>query len=123
MLLEWKWLADHQPNIIVGNPPFEGYRGITSPSSTALQKAKRHQKADAFLLHAIRCLAPGGYLAMVMPRSFTAAEASYEFDELLQYCDVLELWQLPKVFTNVNPQAIVIFAQKKLERNISHLAL
>jgi len=119
--LEWKWLADHQPNIIVGNPPFEGYRGITSSSSAAPQKAKRHQKADAFLLHAIRCLAPGGYLAMVMPRSFTAAEASYEIRrELLQYCDVLELWQLPKVFTNVNPQAIVIFAQKKLERNISH---
>ena len=119
--LEWKWLTDNQPNIIVGNPPFEGYRGITSSSSTALQKAKRHQKADAFLLHAIRCLAPGGYLAIVMPRSFTAAEASYEVrQELLQYCDVLELWQLPKVFTNVNPQAIVIFAQKKLERNISH---
>ena len=119
--LEWKWLANHRPNIIVGNPPFEGYRGITSSSSTALQKAKRHQKADAFLLHAIRYLVPGGYLAMVMPRSFTAAEASYDIrQELLQYCDVLELWQLPKVFTNVNPQAIVIFAQKKLERNISH---
>lgn len=119
--LEWKWLVDHQPNIIVGNPPFEGYRGIAGTSSTAPQKAKRHQKADAFLLHAIRHLAPGGYLAMVMPRSFTASEASYEIRrELLQYCDVLELWQLPKVFTNVNPQAIVIFAQKKLERNISH---
>src|SRR5579859_3837344 len=119
--LEWKWLVGHQPNIIVGNPPFEGYRGIIGTSTTALQKAKRHQKADVFIFNAIRHLAPGGYLAMVMPRSFTAAEASYEIRrELLQYCDILELWQLPKVFTNVNPQAIVIFAQKKLERNISH---
>ncbi len=119
--MQWDWLGTHQPGIIVGNPPFEGYRGTTGTSTTALQKAKRHQKADAFLLHAIRHLAPGGYLAMVMPRSFTAAEASYEIRrDLLQYCDVLELWQVPKVFANVNPQAIVIFAQKKLERNISH---
>src|SRR5438270_6280995 len=69
----------------------------------------------------MRWLAPGANLTLIIPISFFKQKAAYEIRrELLQYCDVLELWQLPKVFTNVNPQAIVIFAQKKLERNISH---
>ncbi len=120
--LDWEWLDSHQPNIIVGNPPFGGHRGIRNhPRTSLMEEPKRQQKADDFLRHAIKHLAPGGYLAMVMPKSFTAAEASPELRrELLQFCDVFELWQLPKVFTGVNPQSMVVFAQKKLEENVSH---
>jgi tRNA1(Val) A37 N6-methylase TrmN6 len=112
--LEWDWLDTHQPNIIIGNPPFEGHRGRNKIERSL--KSKRQQKADAYLWQAIEHLAPGGYLAMVMPRSFTAAEASSKLrTNLLKYCDIFEIWQLPKVFTDVNPQAIVVFAQKKVD--------
>jgi len=108
--LKWNGLSRPQPNIIVGNPPFKGSR-----QEPLIDKQERYQEADAFLWQAIGRLAPNGYLAMVMPRSFTAAESSPELRrELLKQCDVVELWQLPSgVFTGVNPQAIVIFAQKK----------
>ena len=121
--MKWEWLRTSKPNIIVGNPPFGGSRGIRDDlraSSTAEQK--RQQKADEFLWHAIKHLARGGYLAMVMPRSFTAAEASPELrSELLKMCDVLELWQLPSgIFKGVNPQSMAIFAQKKRDEDVSH---
>jgi len=123
--MKWNWLNTNQPNIIVGNPPFRGHRGVKAHqdpiSSTTAQK--RQQEADKFLRHAIEHLAPEGYLAMVMPRSFTAAEASPELRrDLLKMCDILELWQLPSgIFTDINPQAMVIFARKKTEpERLSH---
>lgn len=121
--LKWNRFNISQPNIIVGNPPFGGHRGIRdNRRAFSTTEPKRQQEADNFLRLAIRHLAPGGYLAMVMPRSFTAAEASHETrKELLKNCDVLELWQLPSgVFTGVNPQAMVVFAQKKLDEDVSH---
>ncbi len=121
--LQWNWLNTHQPNIIVGNPPFAGNRKVTADEKNlSAINAKRQQEADKFLGHAIERLAPNGYLAMVLPRSFTAGEASPTLREtLLRECDVLELWQLPSgIFKSVNPHAIVLFAQKKPSNSISH---
>jgi len=106
--MNWKWL-EKRPNIIVGNPPFGGDRKIISG------KEKRHQKADKFLDRAIDYLAPDGYLAMLMPQSFVAAEASPQLrKKLLNKCDLIELWELPfEMFPDVKANTIVIFAKKK----------
>jgi hypothetical protein len=107
--LQWKWLNTNRPNIIVGNPPFEGDRRKTSPN-----RNKRYQKADQFLKQAISRLSPGGYLAMLMPQSFGVAEASPTLRKyLLEHSDLLELWELPiGIFPDATAGTLVIFAQK-----------
>ncbi len=117
-LLEGDWLSNLQPNIIVGNPPFEGSR-----KESLTTEQKRYQRANVFLENAIERLAPGGYLAMIMPRSFTVAEPSPDLrQKLLGHFDVFELWELPTgVFSGVNPRSMVIFAQKKSDdQYLSH---
>jgi hypothetical protein len=111
--LEWHLLQSRQPNIIVGNPPFGGDRKSLTDMQT------RYQVADKFFKHAIECLAPGGYLAMIMPRSFTVAEASPMLrEEFLTLCDVLEIWELPtEVFPGATTRTIVLFAQKSGDHN------
>jgi N-6 DNA Methylase len=115
--LEWSWLDTHQPDIIVGNPPFGANR-----KDPLIGIHKRYHKADDFLKYALQRLAPSGYLAMLMPRSFTIAEASPELrKQLLESCDLLELWELPtEVFPpDVAVRTVVVFAQKKAEPRIS----
>jgi hypothetical protein len=116
---EWGWLNTHQPTIIVGNPPFEADRRKADPSGGT----KRRERANLFLEHAINHLAPGGYLAMVMPRSFIAAQSSPELrKKLLESCDLFELWELPtKLFTDATARTIVLFAQKhEKPESVSH---
>lgn len=113
--LIWPWLADHRPTIIVGNPPFEADRRRVDISG----QKQRRERANQFLEHAMRRLAPGGYLAMIMPRSFVAAEASHNLRKsFLDTCDVLELWELPtQAFPDVTTQALVVFAHKQEQRS------
>lgn len=114
--LKWRWLDRGRPHIIVGNPPFSGDR------KTEAARQDRLQKADAFLLHAISCLSPGGFLAMVMPRSFPVAEASHEVRKtLLEKCDILEMWELPtEVFRGASgARTVAIIAQKKSQSGLS----
>ncbi len=116
--LQWSWLSQNAPTVIVGNPPFLGSRKL-GKEATELDpetgKPKRYQKADAFLERAIRRLAPGGYLAMVMPQSFGVAQASPATRRLLlEQCDVLEVWELPnEVFADATVRPMVVFAQRK----------
>lgn len=108
-----KWIekkyAQTGPGVIVGNPPFAGDR------KTITGKTHRYQVADKFMECAIRHLAPGGYLAMIMPQSFTVSEASPNLrKKLLQYCDVQEMWELPVgLFPDATVRTVVIFARKK----------
>ncbi len=108
-----EWMAKKYgqtgPGIIVGNPPFAGDR------KTIKGKKHRHQKADKFMECAIKHLAPGGYMAMIMPQSFTITQASPNLrKELLQYCDIQEIWELPiGLFPDATANTIVIFAQKR----------
>ncbi len=97
------------PGIIVGNPPFGGDR------ETISGKKQRFQLADAFMKHAITYLSHGGYLAMIMPQSFTISQASSNLRHfLMQNCDIQEMWELPiGVFQDAKANSIVIFARKK----------
>lgn len=110
--LHWKWLSQQRPNIIVGNPPFAGNR--KTQQSTA-PKPTREQLADRFLLRAIERLAPEGYLAMLVPQSFAVAQASPKArKELLEQCDLFELWELPVgVFESGSGRTTSLFARKK----------
>jgi len=107
--LEWQWLETSQPGIIVGNPPFGSIQdsSITGTDSW-------YEEANEYLAYAIDRLAPNGYLAMLMPRSFTSSLASQDCrKQLLERCDVLELWELPVgVFSGATARTLVIFAQK-----------
>ena len=80
---------------------------------------KRYQEADKFLKHAIDRLAPDGYLAMLMPRSFLGAEASPELRKYLKdTCKILELWELPtEVFSGAIARTVGVFAQKRAENH------
>jgi hypothetical protein len=107
---DWKWLQHARPSVIVGNPPFGGDRKTTMPGATT-----RKENANAFLEAAISRLAPGGYLAMLMPASFSEAEASPKLRKLLlTTCDVLELWDMSsEVFSKgATVQPMVVFAKK-----------
>lgn len=124
--LKWHWLEANQPNIIVGNPPFRDPRTLYKDEEQ-LSDEGEHDKseiANRFLKHAIERLAPGGYLAMIMPRSFTVgSERSTQQlrKQLLDQCDVQELLELPSgVFLGANPRALVLFAQKKLRAQKLH---
>lgn len=116
-------LQNDQPGIIVGNPPFHGSR--KSPSNEHVESSSRFEKANQFLNHAIDILAPDGYLAMVMPQSFVASEASPLLrKKLLEKCDVFEVWELPiGVFPDAQANSIVIFAHRKTNSRISSFSV
>jgi hypothetical protein len=113
---------DPRPNIIVGNPPFGGNRKTLKSGEG--EEASRIEQANQFLDHAIDLLEEGGYLAMLMPQSFVAAEASPRLRrKLLETCDVWELWELPiGVFPDAQANSLVLFAQKKQYEQQSVLA-
>ncbi|HYT41770.1 MAG TPA: N-6 DNA methylase, partial [Methylomirabilota bacterium] len=112
--LQWSWLSEHQPSFIVGNPPFEGDRKKPSSNTSSQEEKVRYEKANTYLEYSIQRLAPGGYLAMLMPSSFTVAEASPDYrKQLLEYCDVLELWDVPSGVFEAEVQTVIVFAQKR----------
>ncbi|MBU1055247.1 MAG: SAM-dependent methyltransferase [Proteobacteria bacterium] len=108
-----EWMAKKYgqtgPGIIVGNPPFAGDR------KTIKGETHRHQKADKFMECAIKYLTPGGYMAMIMPQSFTISEASPNLRKMLLHnCDVQEIWELPDgLFPDATVRTAVLFARKK----------
>ena len=125
--LRWEWLSGNSPRIVVGNPPFRGSRKEgteTTRIDAQTGKRKRGQKADAFLERAVRALAPGGYLAMLMPQSFVLGQASPSTRRmLLEYCDVLEMWELPnETFPGVTVRPLVVFAQRKGEDSMGRIS-
>ncbi len=111
--IEWDWLKNNSPNIIVGNPPFNRNKKL----SISFQQANR------FLHYAIERLAPNGYLAMLMPQVFVMTEDSPNLrKELLERCDVFELWELPnQIFGPIEAtqEVVVLFAKKKQLRGRS----
>jgi N-6 DNA Methylase len=117
--LTWSWLERNQPDIIVGNPPFRDPRTLYKDEqrSSVEDETEKSEAANRFLKRAIERLAPGGYLAMIMPRSFTVGSENSTKQlrqQLLEQCDVQELLELPSgVFRDANPRALVIIAQKR----------
>lgn len=132
-IFQWQWLKDNQPNIIVGNPPFEGNRKLSAQVETDEdifdtmgdeEEHKRVEKANKFLEYALSRLKPGGYLALIMPRSFTVSESGQDTrQKLLEVCDIFELWDLPtQVFKGATQRTTVIFARKMRECGSSSLS-
>lgn len=112
--LQWPWLQTNQPGIIVGNPPFGGDRKRNSDDALSPSERRRFEKANLFIEQAIKRLAPRGYLAMIMPSSFIASEASPTYRKLLlDYCDVLDIWDIPSGVFDATVQTVVLFAQKR----------
>jgi hypothetical protein len=116
--LEWPWLRVHQPTLIVGNPRFKA----SQEEANLLSQKPRFEKANLFLRYALDRLAPGGYLAMVLPRSFLPGGTSPDLRKYLQEnCDLFELWELPaKVSSDSAARTSVLFVQKQ-ERKSQYL--
>ena len=109
--LRWQLPQGKMVNVIVGNPPFFGDRKLQLAAGTG---GKRYERANEFLDLAVDLLAPGGFLAMVMPGSFVASEAGPKTRRrLLDSCDIIEIWDLPTgIFEEALVQPMVIFAKK-----------
>jgi hypothetical protein len=109
--LQWQLPQGKKVSFIVGNPPFSGDRKTQRVSAT---RGKRYERANKFLDRAVELLAPGGFLAMVMPGSFVGSEAGPQTRKrLLESCDVFEIWDLPNgIFEKATVQPMVIFARK-----------
>ncbi|MBX0328584.1 SAM-dependent methyltransferase [Oscillochloris sp. ZM17-4] len=116
----WPWIETHQPGVIIGNPPFRGRRDQPKTLDELMpgEGRTRVEAANAHLDLAVRRVQPGGYIAMIMPRSFLASEAAPTVrHRLLENCDITEIWQLPgKVFPDATVQPIVLFARKNAEK-------
>ncbi len=116
----WPWIETHQPGVIIGNPPFRGRRDQPETLDALMPEEGRTrvEAANAHLDLAVRRVQPGGYIAMIMPRSFLASEAAPTVRRrLLENCDITEIWQLPgKVFLDATVQPIVLFARKNIEK-------
>jgi hypothetical protein len=119
--LSWRWLDQNRPSIIVGNPPFSGSRKAGNGEGGGVQEGekRRMEKAAAFFARAIDRLAPDGYLAMVMPLSFIAAEAGVAVRErLYRECDLMDIWEVPNaVFPDAAVAPAVVFARKRAVRD------
>lgn len=125
--LTWPWLDTRQPGVIIGNPPFGGRRDQPETLDELMPEEGRTrvEAANAHLDIAIRKIRPGGYVAMIMPRSFLASEAAPTIRRnLLENCDVTEVWELPgRVFPDATVQAIVLFARKGFEKRKTTLSI
>lgn len=51
--LQWPWLRNHQPSLIVGNPPFGGDRKKSPVNAPSLREKVRYEKANTYLEYAI----------------------------------------------------------------------
>lgn len=116
--LEWPWIETHKPGIVIGNPPFGGRRDQPETLDDLMPtegERTRVEAANAHLDAAVRKVRSGGYVAMIMPRSFLASEAAPAVRRnLLENCDVTEIWELPgRVFPDATVQPIVLFARKE----------
>lgn len=115
--LTWPWLETHQPGIIVGNPPFGGRRDQPETLDELMPATGRTrvEAANDHLYRTVRCVRPGGYIAMIMPQSFLVSESAPHIRQaLIETCDILEVWQLPgQLFSGAQIQPMALFAQKR----------
>ena len=77
------------------------------------------EKEKRFLEYVIQQLKPGGYLALILPLSFVSSQhGSATRKNLIEECDLLELWEIPReLLQGVAVEVLIIFAQKKLHAN------
>jgi SAM-dependent methyltransferase len=98
-------LEGTQPSIIVANPPWRHRRG----------GGEAVERADAFVLTALRLLRPGGLLAVLLPQSWLDSNASSDARQALRSsCDLFETWSLPiHTFPTSAARAAAVLARKR----------
>jgi len=79
-------LYEHQPSVIVGNPPFLRFGNVEERAALFLDAACREWLRD------------GGLLGFIMPATFLSGKGrcAKVRERLLQSCEMLELWDLPR---------------------------
>lgn len=97
---------DFTPQAIVGNPPFH------EPRTTM---GKRIQKATEVLKIYLNVLPADGLLAIVMPLTFLVNKSASEARrQLLETCDIYEVWHLNQgVILNWSIATVIIIARKQ----------
>lgn len=88
---------------------------VTNPPWRCRTSAQGGELAVEFLNRAVGHLADGGLLACILPASWlsTSGHAGSR-RELLEKCDVFEVWRLPRdMFNEARFPAAVVFAQKR----------
>jgi SAM-dependent methyltransferase len=104
-------LADHTQtdrelfSVVMTNPPWRQRRSVGG---------RRHERADDFVMAALRRLAPGGLLALILPATWLDSDASQAARaELTKQADVFEIWRLPEqTFGSASLAPCVIFAER-----------
>lgn len=84
--------ADPRPDVVIGNPPF-GARGETvrlDPRHADLRRAERY-----FLKAGLERLAPGGYLAYILPHHLMGESHQAFRRELLDHATVIGAYLIP----------------------------
>jgi hypothetical protein len=113
-----------QASVIIGNLLFaEGDKNIKIDKDEFVINTKvdvsddlSYKRGEQLLEYTIQQLKPGGYLAFIVPLSLASSQRGSPIrKKLIEECDILELWELPKeLFQGVAVESLVIFAQKKV---------
>lgn len=91
------------PSIIVANPPFKYIR-----------KMARLQVAKRFLFKYLKMLRPGGLLGIILPETFlTNTDCTDIRKEILNNCEVYEIWQLPARMIPLSSMELCVLLLKK----------
>jgi predicted RNA methylase len=92
-------------SIVVSNPPWDDIRS---------EHGKRQQLADRFVRRMLEMVAPGGYLATVLPAGWLSSGTSARLRvELEKQCSLIEVWRLPQdTFARPDVEAAVVIAQR-----------
>jgi hypothetical protein len=98
------------PTIVLSNPPWRGQRSV---------EGRRNEEAIAFLDRMLQIVAPGGFVAAVLPASWLqsrVARASRE--RLREHTELFEIWRLPEgTFESAAMAPCVVFARATKARH------
>lgn len=94
-----------QPTVVISNPPWKGTRS---------KAGRRDELADHFLERMLELVAPGGFLAVILPATWLASATSRDSrDHLARHAAIFELWRLPAdTFGSSSMAPCVLFARK-----------
>lgn len=113
-------ILPHKYHLIVGNPPYFVLKRSEIPESFLPFVEGRPNIFTLFILKSLQLLQPDGIVAFVLPKSFlNCAYYDRVREYLVKYCDVLEIFEPPKIikFLETAQPTIVLIAKKKSKDN------
>lgn len=106
-------------DVVVGNPPWGADIDGWSENELVLRFPACGEEKDSYAIFVIRAwelLKPGGILAFVLPNSWLTVLGYESFRAwLLKHFDILEVTNVWKVFSDVNHDAVLLVARKRIE--------